>query len=403
MKWPEMLIGELGQIVTGKTPSTKNRAFFDGLYQFVTPSDLSFRHYYCRATETTVTGEARDKHKNQFIPDNAVMFTCIGNTIGKCALSSEPCLTNQQINSIIPYPEFDPRFIYYLMLSNEEKVRGIGIGGGAAMPIVNKTAFSKIRVQVPPKPIQEMVASVLSTYDDLIENNRRRIQLLEQAARLLYKEWFVHLRFPGHEHVKIKNDVPEGWEERKIEDICDTVGGGTPSTKKSEYWDDGDIIWVVPTDVTRNDCLALLDSEKKITEAGLRSSSAKIVPPDTILMTSRASVGFFALMEKEACTNQGFINIIPHHDCYRMYILYNLMWRVEEIRSHAGGTTYKEISKGRFRPLSITIPTKHIAKEFNELTCRTLTQIRLLKKQQMKLIEARDILLPRLMNGDIAV
>jgi type I restriction enzyme S subunit len=229
------------------------------------------------------------------------------------------------------------------------------------------------------------------------------MQLLEQAAWLLYKEWFIHLRFPGHEHVKIKDGVPEGWEEKKIEEVCDTVGGGTPSTTKPEYWDNGDITWVIPSDVTRNDCLALNDSEKKITQSGLRSSSARLVPPDTILMTSRASVGFFAMMNKEVCTNQGFINIIPHKNWLRMYLLHNLMYRVEEIRSYSGGSTYKEISKGRFRQMTMIVPSKPVAQEFDDLAYQVLKQVRVLKKQQLKLMEARDLLLPRLMNGEIAV
>ena len=177
--------------------------------------------------------------------------------------------------------------------------------------ILNKSTFSKIRLRVPSKTNWADIASILSTYDDLIENNRQRIQLLEQMARLLYREWFVHLRFPGHKHVTITDGVPQGWQRKTIADVCRTVGGGTPSTNVSEYWD-GDVTWVIPSDVTKNDCLVLLDSERKITNTGLRASSAKIVPAETILMTSRATVGFFALMDSEVCTNQGFINIIPH-------------------------------------------------------------------------------------------
>jgi len=243
---------------------------------------------------------------------------------------------------------------------------------------------------------------VLSTYDDLIENNRRRILLLEQTARLLYKEWFVHLRFPGHEHVKIKDGVPAGWKKRKIADICETAGGGTPSTNVSEYWD-GDITWIVPTDVTKNNCLVLLSSERKITEKGLRESSAKIVPANTILMTSRASVGFFALMDQEVCTNQGFINIIPHDDELRMYLLHNLISRVSEIRGNAKGSTYPEISKGRFREMDIVVPSKPLIEAFADFTENLIRQIRCIKKQNVGLEAARNMLLPRLMNGEIAV
>ena len=249
---------------------------------------------------------------------------------------------------------------------------------------------------------QKRIASILSTYDDLIENNQRRIQLLEQSAQLLYKEWFVHLRFPGHEHVTITDSVPEGWERKTFADVCETVGGGTPSTKVSEYWG-GDVTWVVPTDVTKNDCLILLDSERKITEKGLRESSAKLVPPNTILMTSRASVGFFALMDIEVCTNQGFINIIPHDEEMRMHLLFNLMSRVAEIRSNAKGTTYPEISKGRFRQMDIVIPTKILLVDFAKIVCDIMQQMRYLKHSTFKLTQARDVLLPRLMNGEVAV
>jgi len=291
-----------------------------------------------------------------------------------------------------------PRFIAYFLRNILRNYKS----DKAAVPGVNRNVLHEMKVRFPDTHVQDRIASILTAYDDLIENNRRRIQLLEQAARLLYKEWFVHLRYPGHEHVKIKDCVPEGWEKKKIADVCETVGGGTPSTKVSEYWD-GDITWVVPSDITKNDCLVLLDSERKITEKGLRESSAKIVPPETVLMTSRASVGFFALMDYEVCTNQGFINIIPHEDEMRMYLLFNLMSRVEEIRSNAKGTTYPEISKGRFREMDVVIPPKALVNELSQFANDIIHQVRILKRSTLKLKRARDILLPRLMNGEVAV
>ena len=272
----------------------------------------------------------------------------------------------------------------------------------AAVPGLNRNNALRLMVSIPSFSQQDHIASIVSTYDDLIENNQRRIQLLEQSAQLLYKEWFVHLRFPGHEHITITDGVPEGWERKTIADVCETVGGGTPSTKVSEYWG-GDVTWVVPTDVTKNDCLILLDSERKITEKGLRESSAKLVPPNTILMTSRASVGFFALMDIEVCTNQGFINIIPLDEKMRMYLLFNLMSRVAEIRSNAKGTTYPEISKGRFRQMDIVVPTRNLIVDFAKIACDIMQQVRYLKHSTLKLTQARDLLLPRLMSGEVVV
>lgn len=335
-----------------------------------------------------------------------LVFTQRG-TLGQVAIipddgvSDRYVVSQSQMKLTVDDAKADRLFLYYYFSSRQVIERITNFTSSSGVPHINLTVLRNFEVPVPPLETQNRIASILSAYDDLIENNRRRIQLLEQAVRLLYKEWFVHLRFPGHEHVKIKGGAPEGWEKKKIADVCETVGGGTPSTKVSEYWG-GDITWVVPSDITKNDCLTLLDSERKVTEKGLRESSAKMVPAESILMTSRASVGFFALMDYAVCTNQGFINIIPHEYEMRMYLLFNLMSRVEEIRSNAKGTTYPEISKGRFREMSVVVPTKILINEFAEFANDVIRQVRILKKTTLKLERARDLLLPRLMNGEVA-
>ena len=293
----------------------------------------------------------------------------------------------------------DPRFSAYFL----ESVLGNTSSDKAAVPGVNRNDLHALPVRVT-RDIgeQRAITSILGAYDDLIENNQQRIRLLEQAARLLYEGWFVRLRFPGHEDVIAETDVPAGWTTRRLSDICDTIGGGTPSTKVPEYWD-GDVTWVVPSDVTSNDCLVLLDSERKITEKGLRESSARIVPAETILMTSRASVGFFALMDREVATNQGFINIIPRDERLRMYLLFNLMSRVAEIRANAKGTTYPEISKGRFRAMNIVIPGGALAEKFSDIALDVVRQVRCLKRSISQLKNARDAFLPRVMDGEITV
>ena len=145
----EVSISDLGQIVTGKTPSTKVSDFYEGEYQFVTPADLDWRTYYCRATERTVTKEAKLSLQSKFIPPESVMVTCIGNTIGKCAISPSVCLTNQQINSIIPSKNVNPRFVYYLLIHHIRLIRSLGFSGGSATPLLNKDDFSRIRLRAP--------------------------------------------------------------------------------------------------------------------------------------------------------------------------------------------------------------------------------------------------------------
>jgi type I restriction enzyme S subunit len=293
----------------------------------------------------------------------------------------------------------NPRFVYFYLHTINFKRFDVGNSN----PTLNRNHIHDLPALIPPSDTQARIADILSAYDDLIENNRRRMALLEEAARQLYREWIVRVRFPGHEHTRITNGVPEGWDRKRIGDVADCVGGGTPSTSVSHYWEDGDITWVTPTDVTRNAHFVLLDSAKKITEAGLQNSSAKLVPPYAVLMSSRASVGFFAVADKEVCTNQGFISIVPHEPILWPYFLFHLSERVEEIRSMGSGSTYPEVSRGKFRELEVLLPKHALVVAFCEQAMDLLKQIRILKQQNEKLRAARDLLLPRLMSGEIAV
>ena len=323
---------------------------------------------------------------------------------GKCSIVenlSEPTTFESSIIRVrIDQVRVQPRFLYYWFKSRRGRGEIRSIVTGTNIKGIKGSTLKNIKVPCPSIEAQNCVVRKLRVYDDLIENNRRRIQLLEQAVQLLYREWFVHLRFPGHEYTKIIDGIPERWETKSIVDVCQTVGGGTPSTNISDYWD-GDVTWVVPSDVTKNNCLTLLDSERKITNKGLSESSAKLLPAETILMTSRASVGFFALMDIEVCTNQGFINIIPYEEEMRMYLLFNLMNRVAEIRSNSKGTTYPEISKGRFRQMPMVVPSKDLVVEFAKIGSEIIRQVRILAISTTKLKQARDIFLPQIMNGGI--
>lgn len=300
--------------------------------------------------------------------------------------------------------KLDNIYLYYLMQNQyirECMIRSMS--GATGRQRVNNKVFESIQVNIPSLDKQKKIAHILKAYDDLIENNLKRIELLEEAAESIYKEWFVNFRFPGYEKYQIVDDIPIGWSKKEIGDMCVTVGGGTPSTKNIEYWDNGDIIWITPTDVTNNKSLILLDSQRKITKLGLEKSSARIVPADTILMTSRATIGYFALIDSEVCTNQGFINVIPNKECYRMYMLFNLIFRKDEIIGISGGATYKEISKGRFSKLGIIVPDEKILIKFNDLAYSFLKQVRALKKQIKITSEARDILISKLIMGEIEV
>lgn len=296
-----------------------------------------------------------------------------------------------------------PDYLFYIMKSYNFYMQADSVAIGAAQRTISLTALRNMTVELPSIDVQRKIATTLSRYDSLIDNYQKQIRLLEEAAQRLYKEWFVNLRFPGHENTKIVDGVPEGWEKKKISDICDTIGGGTPSTKEASYYEGGTIKWVTPTDITKNKGLCLLDTDKKITEEGLKHSSAKMLPAGTILMTSRASVGYFGIADFEVCTNQGFISCIPSSKYYQMYLLRNLMNRIEEIRIKAGGSTYLEISKSVFRNLDIICPSDKILQKFQARANAYYMQEKNLSIQLRLLAESCDRLLPKLLSGEIEV
>lgn len=297
----------------------------------------------------------------------------------------------------------DPAYLNYYLNAPKQRHKLLSNSNGATVSHVNMPIIHNLPVDLPPLPVQSRIAGVLSAYDKLIENNRRQIKLLEEAAQRLYKEWFVDLRFPGNETTPIIDGIPEGWAKTTVGDLCLTVGGGTPSTKVASYYNGGDISWVTPTDVTGNLGIYLPKTAKMITGEGLENSSARMIPKGAILMTSRASIGYFAICETNVCTNQGFISSIPHDDDMKWVLLRNLQSRVDEMKGLAKGSTFLEISKAAFRAMPLTIPPKELAKRFSTISKELFTKEVLTRKQLEIAREARDRLLPKLMSGEIEV
>ena len=314
-----------------------------------------------------------------------------------------PFCFERNIALLHPQKNVDSRFLFYSVSSPDFFKQAENAANGAAQKLIPLSRLKKLKIQLPSLEIQKKIVDILSSYDNLIENNQKQIKLLEEAAQRLYKQWFIDLKFPGHETTKIVDGLPEGWKKRIISEVCETIGGGTPSTSKQEYYHNGKIPWATPTDLTKNDSLVLLDTEKKITEEGLKHSSAKLLPCNSILMTSRASIGYFAICDFPVCTNQGFISCIPYNSDMFYYLLFNLMCRVDEIKGKATGSTFLEITKREFRNMEIVEPSESLLKNFSKIIEPIVNKIRTVKKEIVGLTQSRDRLLPKLMNNEIEV
>jgi hypothetical protein len=195
-KWASKRIKELGPVITGKTPPKNEPHYFDGEELFVSPKDLEWDdQLFVTETETRVSRKALDKFRNQVIPKNSIMFTSLSFGFGKMGIASCASLTNQQINSVLVNKENDFRFVYYLLKVCTPFI--FAYNSGIDTPIVPKSVFERIELRCPEVGVQKKIAAVLWAYDKMIENNERRIALLEQLAEEIYREWFVRLRFPG--------------------------------------------------------------------------------------------------------------------------------------------------------------------------------------------------------------
>ena len=315
MSWHKATLGDLGRVVTGKTPSRTRPDYFGDEHPFVTPSDFGSMHYYCTDVAEGVSELGFAKHKNQTLPRDAAMCVCIGNTIGKCAISPEPCLTNQQINAVIANEYNEPKFIYYLLCNMREQIRAVGLGGGTAQPIINKSKFSALEVRVPDSKTQQAIGEILSAYDDLIENNRRRMALLEETAQLLYREWFVQFRFPGRERVKVVDGIPERWGRRTLVELAEVVMGQSP---KSQFY---------------NDAGDGLPFHQGVTDYGFRFVShhtyssvvTKIAEAGDILVSVRAPVGRINITRDKIVLGRGLAAIRSRneHQSFLFYALKN--------------------------------------------------------------------------------
>lgn len=357
-----------------------------------------------------VSEEQAIRYKAQHVRGGDLVFTCWG-TLGQVGLIPndgpfrEYIISNKQLKLRPNLEIADPLYLFFYFAGPNMVQHILGKAIGAAVPGINLGILKKLPVVLPPLPVQRHIANILSAYDDLIENNQRRIKVLETMARALYREWFVHFRFPGHENVprvgSPLGEIPKGWEVKSVAESFEIFGGGTPSRKIPEYWDDGTIKWFSPSDLTGAGTIFMDDSSDHITLRGLAESSARLFPAYSVMLTSRATIGAIAINTSEACTNQGFITCLPN-ERVPLYFLYH--WLTENVSTFqrmASGATFKEISRGVFKTIKFLHPSEKHVRHFENCVGPMAEQIHTLQRQIQNLRRTRDMLLPRLLSGQI--
>ena len=316
----------------------------------------------------------------------------------------------------------DERFISYFLGSLDFQA----FNDKSSVPGVNRNDLHRYEVIVPEDTAeQRAIANVLGALDDKIEQNRRTARALERLARAIFRAWFVDF-----EPVKAKAEgaasfpsmprevfdalptrfvdsdigaVPEGWEVKAIGEVVTSKGGGTPSTKSPEFWDGGEHCWATPKDMSRLSHPVLLDTERHITEAGVNVISSRTLPAGTVLMSSRAPVGYLAIAGVPTAINQGFIAMVCDGPLPPTYVLNWAFTSMDAITARASGTTFPEISKKNFRPLPVVQPTTDVLSAYQQTVDPLFDLLIACVKENEQLAAMRDYLLPKLLSGDVRV
>ena len=398
--WNVLKIGNIGRIVTGKTPPTQYAENFGNKYPFITPRDMSGQKRI-NQTERYLSEKGKNEVKNCLLPVNAICVSCIGSDMGKVVMTTTNSITNQQLNSIICNDSFNPDFIYYALVNISSGLRNIG-HNSTAVPILNKTDFSNFEISVPDIFTQRRIAEILSALDDKIELNRQTNATLEAIAQAIFKEWFVDFNFPGGTGEMIESElgiIPKGWKVAKLGEILDVKGGTTPSTKVEEYWN-GEYSFATPKDLSSLQSPFLLKTERIITAKGVKQISSGVLPSGIFLLSSIAPIGYLAISDIPVSINQGFI-AINAKETSNLFILLWLKNNIETVIGRANGSTFLEISKSNFREIKLILPDKKMLILFDELISPFFNQINFNEKQTNLLTSIRDALLPKLMSGEI--
>nr|WP_321483692.1 restriction endonuclease subunit S [uncultured Cohaesibacter sp.] len=294
-----------------------------------------------------------------------------------------------------------PQFLAHYFRTPTFRKTLSGLGGGTNINNLNQKVLSNFPILLPDLPTQERIAGVLSAYDDLIENNRRRIALLEQAARLLYREWFVHFRFPGHETTKFVDGLPEGWSVGEISDLFNTSSGGTPSRKIESFYG-GTINWLKTQEL--QNCF-IFETDEQITDEAIKRSAAKVFPENTVVVAMYgATIGQLGILAEPSSTNQACCALLPKRDTSDYLYCYCVMEHsARALKDRGQGAAQNNVSQQVIKAMEVTIPSAEILDEFNSKVEGIFQQRKNLQRQIRKLAKARDLLLPRLMDGRIPV
>ena len=382
MEW--VRLRDIGKIVTGNTPPTSKPEFYGDYMPFIKATDISLDSKTTLVTEQSYSKRASEKYKESLVPKGSTCVVTIGSIGKKMTYAHKDLFVNQAINAIIPSPKYDNEYIYYnVKYSVLPQLKKLDSGTTSGRENVSKLSFSNIRIPiVKDKNIQHRIASILSTYDSLIENNTKRIRLLEKMAENLYKEWFVRFRFPGHENVEMENGLPKGWKRGSLSDVCEFKRGKNITSSEMQ------------------------EGNVPVISAGLEPSGyhscSNVRGVNVTMSSSGANAGYIAIHYSDIwAADCSYIEKSTTGNIYYVYELLNNIRTV--INNFQRGAAQPHVYPKDVNRIKLILPSKELMLKANGRLEIMHKEIYNLQKQNSLLARQRDLLLPRLMSGKLEV
>ena len=399
-EWQTLPIGEIGKVVTGKTPSTAVDHYYGGEYPFYTPSDMDGRKRL-ESTKRSLSTEGIDSIRGSIIEAGAVMVSCIGSDMGKVAIAANKGATNQQINTILVSQGFDPEYIYYELSTRKDELQMLATGG-SAQPILNKGHFCQIEICVPPIQEQKAIAHILGTLDDKIELNRKTNETLEEIAKALFKSWFVDFDpvrakaegrptglpaeisdlFPDSFEDSELGEIPSGWEVHLLgEAVSIQYGKNLPTLNlipKGFPVFGGNGVIGFHSDYLFEDVMTLVSCRGAASGAVLRSLPKSFVTNNSLVIDHRNT----------SVPSQRYVEFFLSNTDTSVFVT---------------GSAQPQVTIDSIRHLPILIPQSRLVEVFQDDLAPIGIKALLVDRQSKCLASIRDALLPKLISGEIRI
>ena len=428
--WRECSLGDLIAIKHGYAFSGEHITKTEGKCVLVTPGNFEISGGYKEGNAKYFHGEYPEEYVFAG-GDLVVTMTDLSKTADTLGYSAKIprekgkiYLHNQRIGKVCSKSsEAELDYLYWIMRHKDYRSWVVNTATGSTVKHTSPSRILEYSFLLPPICDQKAIAHILSTLDDKIELNRKINETLEAMAKAIFKSWFVDFDpvrakaegrptglpaeisdlFPDSFEDSELGEIPCGWRVAPVGDVVECVGGSTPSTNEPEYWDGGEYFWATPKDLSSLSEPFLLDTAKKITADGVQRISSGILPVGTVLLSSRAPVGYVAAACVPVSINQGFIALRSNGLMSSAYLLNWCLSNVQQFKDRASGTTFAEISKAAFRPIPLLVPSEQVATPFSDKAQALYERVVSNMRQSTLLAATRDALLPKLISGEIRI